>query len=261
MGVLHRYESPVADEGDPDLVGPDEWNDDHVGGVLSGADYWRIDDECWNGTSIPGGWGNGAITNFFSGGTIGNGVATADHPGTITLGTGTSSSGRSSLASPSNQWVIGGGLLRFGCVFQMRSAASNALSNGTDRYTLQVGLSNSSTGGPTVAIGFRYSDNLSSGNWEAISLRTSGGGADSAVDTGVAHAMATWFKLEFEINAAGTEILYYINGTLEHTETTNIEATAAMALHPMGIYKALGSGNRFVDLDAFWFEQVLTTPR
>ena len=260
MSVTHRYESPITDQGDPDLVGPDEWNDEHLGGVLSGPDYWRIDDECYNGGSIPGGYGNGAITVFTSGGVLGNGVASAGHPGVLALQTGTGSSGRCSLASP-NQWVIGGGIFRFGCVFQMRSSAGNALSDGTNRYTLYAGVFNSSTGAATAGIGFRYSDNLSSGNWEAISLRTSGGGTDSIADTGVAHAMATWTRLEFEINAAGTEILYYINGTLEHTETTNIETTAAMALHPMGIFKSLGTSSRFVDLDAFWFEQILTTPR
>jgi hypothetical protein len=30
MPISHNFVAPIADEGDPDIVGPDEWNDDHT---------------------------------------------------------------------------------------------------------------------------------------------------------------------------------------------------------------------------------------
>lgn len=30
MSIKHAFTSPITDAGDPNLVGPDEWNDDHI---------------------------------------------------------------------------------------------------------------------------------------------------------------------------------------------------------------------------------------
>ena len=30
LRVAHLFSSPITDAGNPEIVGPDEWNDDHV---------------------------------------------------------------------------------------------------------------------------------------------------------------------------------------------------------------------------------------
>jgi hypothetical protein len=253
--VRHRFESEVVDAGDPDEVGPDEWNDDHLGGVGAAADYWRIDDEFFSFNSP---WANHTIDDVVNGtgAAVANNNSEANHPGTIGLSTGTTTTGRAAIAASSSQQMpVGNGAIKFGIILK----TPTSLSDGTNRYKIWVGPSGISTGAPpSWGIGFSYTDNENSGNWTAISNTS---GSDSAVDTGVAVTTTTWWKMEVEINAAATEVKFYINGTLEHTETTNIETSNQHVIVPAGIFKSLGTTARFMLVDAFWLEQALTTSR
>lgn len=68
---------------------------------------------------------------------------------------------------------------------------------------------------------FRLEGTGGSANWYAVSENAS---TETATDTGVA-TDTDWHSFRIETNAAGTSVLFYIDGALEATHTTNMPAT------------------------------------
>lgn len=60
------------------------------------------------------------------------------------------------------------------------------------------------------------------GNWFAVSRASN---IETAVDTGIAASLSTWRDFWIDINAAGTQALYYIDGALVATVVDNIPMT------------------------------------
>ncbi len=93
------------------------------------------------------------------------------------------------------------------------------LSTAAEEYTLQAGLLDVFN---TYAEGFkfRYSRTVST-FWQCL---TEGSGGTTTTTTAVAVAPDVKVKLKIVVNAAGTSVGYFINGTLVATHTTNITA-------------------------------------
>jgi hypothetical protein len=119
------------------------------------------------------------------------------------------------------------------------------LSDGTDTYTAYCGIFQNLINGAF----FRYTHSVNGGRWEAVTIEAS---TETANDTGVtATASTTDFQLlEIDINAAGTSVVFKINGSTVATHTTNIPTSTT--INPtVWIDKTAGTTNRDILIDYF----------
>ncbi len=164
--------------------------------------------------------------------------------------TGDTATGRAHFASLANTVRLGGGR------FRLRSDVYiGNLSDGTETFRVFSGLHDSTpdTDG-FESIGFRYTHSLNGGRWQFVTRSAS---VETVSDAGVLVAAATWYALELEVNAAGTEVKAWINGVLVATHTTNIPTGINLtAIMPIGIAKSVGLTSRaaYIDLAAWTFE-------
>ena len=93
------------------------------------------------------------------------------------------------------------------------------LSDGTDAYTFRGGLLDNNSGEAVDGAFFRYTHSVAGGNLQAV---TRSNNTETAVDTGVTVAINTTYKLEVDVNSAGTSAEFRINGSSVATITTNI---------------------------------------
>jgi hypothetical protein len=177
-----------------------------------------------------------------------------NHPGVWGLNTGFTAAGRVFLLSqfPRGFHVGVGGTTRFGAWYQ----APAILSDAVDRFVLRAGF-NSVILPNTLAqaITFEYQDNENGGRWQAICHD----GVETSVDTGITVVASTYYKLEFEVNAAGTSVEFFIDNVSVATITTNIPTGTGFG-HFVNIHimKLLGVLNRASYIDAYYFDQEIT---
>jgi hypothetical protein len=120
------------------------------------------------------------------------------------------------------QWV--GASMRLGNGYARHRSRHRflVLSDGvTAAYTFRTGFLDSMTAESTDGAFFRYTHSVNGGRFQAV-CRSNGSETGSVVDTGVTAAIDTSYIFEVIVNAAGTEALFYIDGTLVATITTNI---------------------------------------
>lgn len=205
--------------------------------------------------SIPG----GLITKTSSGvSNISALNSTSTHPGVWVLKTGTGTSSWGALIGSDVDQVlvpVGGGSFLFEFLTKV-----SALSDGTDTYTLQVGLTddpyNGSIPPTTNGIYFTYSHGSNSGKW---SLNTMASTVVTSSDTGSAVVADTWVKLSFVINTAGTSIQAFVNGVSAGSPiTTNIPTGSTM--FSWVIRKSAGTTSRSAFFDYYKMTKILTTP-
>jgi hypothetical protein len=196
--------------------------------------------------------------NSGSGGTPTNDTADAEnHPGIITLSTGTSTSGRSGFNANGGAEAIrfGAGKGRFGCVLKLPT-----LSDGTNTYTVRMGWSDSLAGDPTDGVFLRYTNGVNSGKWQLVARSNS---VESTQDTGIT-ADTSWHTYEIEVNAAGNSAQAIIDGSNAGSPvTTNIPTGAGRETNIQGPYivKSAGGTARTISIDAFWFMHEFSTAR
>jgi len=177
-----------------------------------------------------------------------------DHPGIWRMSTGVTTTGRFfiiSIAAGAGVFGtirIGGGITRVGSWVHIEPN----LSDGTNRYMLRTGLFAISL--PNVideGIGFEYTDNQNGGRWQAIC--DDAPGIETSVDTGITVVADTWYKLELEVNAAGTSVEFFIDNISVATITTNIPlGTAFLLFYNTHIMKLLGTTPRLFEIDAMY---------
>lgn len=99
-----------------------------------------------------------------------------------------------------------------------------------------------------------------SANWQCVTVANS---VRTLTTTSTAVTAAAWHKLRIEINAAGTSVAFYVNGTLIATHTTNIPLYSAsrFVIVKQGIFKTIGITNRIIYVDYLGYENILTTSR
>ena len=189
-----------------------------------------------------------------TGASLDNTTTVASHPGIWELATGTDTTGHARLLTQPDSLIFGNGRLRFGA--WVRSPGN--LSDATNRYEIYAGIFDTTT--PASAqegIFIHYRDNINSGKWEAD---VENGGSGTVADTGITFAVNTWYYLEMEINAAGDNVKFYIDGALKVT-TASGPADNGTAEARIGILKSAGTTSRNVDVDAAYLTGDFATAR
>ena len=178
---------------------------------------------------------------------------TANHPGLWLLQTGGGSAdGRAFVLSgitAAFNYGINDGPSRIGAWY----GSGVDLSTPAQRYVVRAGTG-SVTLPNTVLFGIflEYQDDENGGRWQAITVD---GGGETTTDTGVTVATSTWYKLEHEVNAAGTEVKFFIDDVHVATNTTNIPAGVTYD-HFLNVHimKVVGIGTFAWTLDAAYVQ-------
>jgi hypothetical protein len=221
------------------------------GGPINPTDNIIEYDEFLNTDPVGGGdlpklgWnGNNAIFNN-------PGDEEAGHPGIVRIGTNSIATSRLTLGTNTRYPIIlGGGEIRITWVGYV-----NALSDGTDTYTLTLGLGNPTT--ITDGVYFQYTHSVNSGNWQIVCEDTS-----TATTNNTATALDTdWHKYEIVINAGATSVAFFI----DEVEVSNSPITTNITGNAIGpfviIDQTAGTNGRYFYADLFIFQQTFTTPR
>lgn len=177
----------------------------------------------------------------------------AGHIGIVRFTTGTSTTGRGGLATVGDVAILGSGKMRFLSLVRITT-----LSDGTQTFTFNAGLGNA-MGSTTQSDGitFRYGHSINGGKWQLV---TDAASSENTADSGVTVVAGSWYLLEFEVNAAGTSVEFFINGTSVGTISATIP-TATMRIIAGNIVKSAGSTARTFDADAYRAVFEYTTAR
>lgn len=184
------------------------------------------DDLEWQGVVATDSVGPFGYKNYASGGTGSFvGGETGGRDGIFSFGGGSSGGHYSTIGNSSLPVLLGGASHLYGAAIKLSAAP-----NGTDDFIVGVGFSGSVTS-------TFHSDNdhaliLIKRSLDAtniyVSTRDNGGTAETA-DTGVTIASASSDYTNFQVLTSSSDIKYYINGTLVHTETTAYPDTNSMS--------------------------------
>lgn len=164
-------------------------------------------------------------------------------------------------AIPTILW-FGGGVWNY-----ETSININNLSTAAERYRWISGFgANTANVAEIDGIFFTYDEGgtlngtAASPNWQCVTVANS---VRTLTTTSIAVTSGTWIKLRIEINAAGTSVAFYVNGTLVATHTTNIPLASnnRFVLVKQGVQKVTGTTARLIYCDYLGYENILTTPR
>lgn len=183
------------------------------------------------------------------------GLDVTNHPGVWAIDTGTTATGRTFLISqsPSSYHIGVGGITRFGAWVQVP-----VLSTAVQRFVVRAGLSSISL--PNTinhGITFEYQDDQNGGRWQGVTNAT----GESSLDTGTAVVAGTWYNLEWECNAAGTSVEFFIDGSSVGTLSTAADIPSGSGFNMftnIHIMKLVGTTDRKYYVDAYYVYQELT---
>ena len=151
----------------------------------------------------------------------------ADHPGLANLPTGTATTGRSFIGTNNQNAFVFGTRAH---AFDTSVLVTANLSSGTQTYHIEAGFFDSLTGAPSYAAYFTYTDGVNSGKWQCT---CSDGLGATSVDSGITVATSTYYRLQVDVNAAASSVVFKIDGSTVATITANI---------PNGTGNRLGCG-------------------
>ena len=204
-------------------------------------------------STILDGWvkaGNLAIISSASG------ITDDQHPGTVILTTGTSSSGYTSIAKGSSG-LVGGSNIEIVCESLINIPT---LSTTTEDYKIRLGWGND-VAGADHAHGMYFE--ASGGNSPTWNCKAAGASSRSSSASGLSITTG-WTRLVIvHTKVAGTlTAVFYINGVQVQTITgANLPSTYAEAFCPsLGIYKSAGTANRFFYVDYYKHRMSIVTP-
>lgn len=178
-----------------------------------------------------------------------------NHPGEVTITTGTTSSGRTALAANEDPLHVplGSGKVRFGIVARTATA-----SDGTNTYTIRMGLGDTWDGEHVNGVYFRYTHSVNGGEWQGVCRASN---TESTLDTNVATDFV-FHTFEAEVNADASSVEFFIDGSSKGTITSNIPVEPDnVTFMPATIRKTLGSTSRQMDIDAYWYIMDFATAR
>lgn len=204
-----------------------------------------------------------SLTSFNNGGGLGSasvpstfGVdSTEKASGVVALSTSTSTAGGAAVQDVTYTFTFG-----FGFSFEINlRVALSALSDGTDTYTIRIGMLDSYTGAPVDGAYFRYTHGTNSGKWEAVTVSNS---TETAEDTGITAEASIFHTFKVVTNEAATQVDFYIDGTKTNDITTNIiNSSARVTGKSLTIEKTAGSTARIMYVDYVSFSSTRTTAR
>lgn len=179
--------------------------------------------------------------------------AEANHPGIVQLQTGTTNTGGRNIFRNTVSVLLGGGRMVYEWI-----ARIPVLSDGTDTFTVRIGLGDNTT--PTDGLHFEYTHGTNSGQWQGKATANS---TSSTLSSSSAVAANTWYRLRIEVNAAAGSAEFFVNGTSIGTITSaNIPSGSTNQCTPLcSILKSAGTTSRNLDLDTYWDYVKFTTAR
>lgn len=148
--------------------------------------------------------------------------------------------------------VVGGGEIIYETLINV-----GTLSTAADEYIILNGLVDGRAA-DTITDGIYWEyDRTNSVNWIGV---TESGGTRTEVDSGVAVSVGTsaWVTLTIVINAAGTSVEFFLNGTSAGTSTTNITSNGMQYFIRSEKSASTGSQN-VLYIDYIYFRNTLTT--
>jgi hypothetical protein len=165
-------------------------------------------------------------------------------------------------SSGAAQLWFGGGAWNYEALINI-----NNLSTALERYRMIFGfgsvISNSSEADGvfiTYDEGGTANGTVASANWQCVTVANS---VRTLTTSTTAVTASAWNKLRIEINAAGTSVTFYVNGTAIATHTTNIPlaSNSRYVLMKTGLAKTIGITTRGFYCDYIGYENILTTAR
>ncbi len=197
------------------------------------------------------------VTNLWSlsGSGAGSGAAIITTPttgvGWIEGSTGTASDGRVCVSCPNLNIIdLGRGPARW-----RDRVIFPTLSDGTNTYTHRTGFIDVTNAESTDAAYFRYTHSVNGGRWQAV---TRSNASETAADTCVAPVAGTANSLDIRSDG-GSNVLFYIDGVLVATITTNIPTgSARLTGYGALIIKSVGTTSRSFQSDYMYCEQLFT---
>lgn len=178
----------------------------------------------------------------------------SNRPGIAAIETGSTSAGYYNLTwRNNNQLLLGGGRIYVEWAIKIPT-----LSNGTDTFTVQVGLHDNQGPGVVDGVYLEYTHGTNSGQW--VLKGTSN--TTSTTTNSTTAADINYHSLAVDVNAAGTSVTFYIDGVSVGTVASNIPTGAGRELVPSCmIIKSLGTASAKVYIDYCHIVQKFTTPR
>lgn len=174
-----------------------------------------------------------------------SGLSDADHVGVYTCTTGTTATGRACAAyMEATNVVLGSGRATSLGIIRLTT-----LSDGTETFTTTGGFQDTFTGDSVDGVYFRYTHSVNSGQWQCVSRSNSN---ETVTNTSIAPSTSVWRVMFIDINAAGTEALFYIDDVLVATHTTNIPTGIARVTgHGWNQRKSVGTTARLLQIDLY----------
>lgn len=183
-----------------------------------------------------------------SGGSIGQKAAETGAQGILSVDTGAGSTTPRGVNRGGESMLFGNGKI----VMEWRVRIPTISTSG-EKFAVRVGLHDgTSTTVPRDGAWFECDESVNSGQWQikTANNQTSPPTNCTTTNTAVAPVANTWQKLRIEVNAAGTSVEFFINGTSVGTITTDIPTgTGRGTTAAMLIVKSVGTTGRSVDAD------------
>ena len=198
-----------------------------------------LEDDLLQPTSIRG------MAQSLTGGSIVAASGDQNHPGIITLSTLAVATNSAAITSATNAVRFGGGAARLVVIFRVPT-----LSDATDTFTVRVGFCDATNAESTDGAFVRYTHGTNSGKFQFV---TRNNNVETATDTNINVGVNTWYRVQIDVNAAGTSATCTIFGVSVATNTTNIPTAAGRetGIVPGYIQKSLGANPRTLDIDYF----------
>lgn len=186
--------------------------------------------------------------------TLANGANNAI--GILRLALGTVATNRGSIASPNfGVLKMDGGATYFAAMVRFPT-----LSDATNTFTFRAGFIDSITAESVDAVCFRYTNGVNSGKFQTV---TRSNNVETTADSGITVAANVWYKLEIVGNAAGTSIVFKINGVTVATMIATIPTgTGRETGFGIFVLRSLGTAAvNALDVDTVAVQKVLTVSR
>lgn len=197
------------------------------------------------GSATAGDNADAAFTVSGTGAAVTGTNASFGFPGNRRLATGSTSTGAATLSA--FKGVVSYAAARYSHIIAAGMINLPALSDGTNRYTVEVGMNSAPTGTSAIATGcfLRYSDNINSGKWQLVSANV---GSESSADSGVTVAESTSYRYLISLDSGGYEANFFLNGVFVGKVTTNTPGSGEAIGHRVTIRKSVGTSSSTLDL-------------
>lgn len=236
-------------------IGSDGTDTKPINPFLDTQNSWINEEWYGNGTGPAWSFSNTAT------GTVGNIVAPNNspaHPGVIDMSVAAVADQVAynlyQSTNTQNMDITGGAMV-------LKMAVNIPLiSDGVQNFTWRCGFCDQKNADCQGGLYFEHNIATDATHW--IIKSANGSGTRTTTVTTATITNGNWDRLEIDVNAAGTSVDFFINGSNVGTITTNLPTTATGMGHlPGQLIKTLGATARHVLEDYYYFYQRLTAVR